>query len=122
MAFNCSTAGEEGIFCRYKAEFSRGTPSERGPSILPMPAKGGPATGLSCCWQPVPQGALSSPKHLFFGVQICSQQLTQGAKPAAAEVGVWAVPECHEAALLPSSSGTKSLLCLQPGRSQCPPC
>jgi len=36
-------------------------------------------------------------------------------KPAAAEVGAGAVPKCHEAALLPSHRGTKSLLCLQPG-------
>lgn len=104
-----------------KAELSTGTPSEPGPSILPMPAKGGQAMGPSQCWQSVPRGALSILKHLFFGVQICSQQLTQGATPAAAEVGVRAVPRCHETALLPSPSSTKSLLCPQPSRSQCPP-
>lgn len=35
----------------------------------------------------------------------------------AAEVGAGAVPKCHKAALLPFTSGTKGLLCLQPGRS-----
>lgn len=34
----------------------------------------------------------------------------------AAEVGAGAVPKCHKAALLPFPSGTKGLLCLQPGR------
>lgn len=37
-------------------------------------------------------------------------------KLVAAEVGVGAVPKCHKAALLPFPSGTKGLLCLQPGR------
>lgn len=32
-------------------------------------------------------------------------------------MGAGAVPKCHKAALLPFPSGTKSLLCPQPGRS-----
>lgn len=70
MAFNCSTAGEEGIFCRYKAEFSTGTPSERGPSILPMPAKGGPkwdraAAGSLCPREPSAARSTSSSESKY---------------------------------------------------------
>lgn len=35
----------------------------------------------------------------------------------AAEVAAGAAPKCHKAALLPFPSGTKGLLCPQPGRS-----
>lgn len=62
-----------------KAEVSTGTPPEPGLSTLPMPAKGGRAMGLSHCWQRVPRGGLGSLQCLFFGVQICPQQLMQGA-------------------------------------------
>lgn len=79
-ASNCSPAGEEVISAVFsgdvcalaigsctpgdllsdKAEFSTGTRPQPDPSIHPMPAKGGQGKG-------------------FFGIQICPEQLTQGA-------------------------------------------
>lgn len=79
--------------------------------------------GLSRCWQHVPRGGPRQPEAPLLRSPNTSTTAYARSKPAAAEVGVGAVPKCHEAAPLPPPSSTKSLLCPQPsgGRSVLPP-
>lgn len=98
-----------------KAELATETPSEPGLSTLPMPPKRSQAMGLGHCWHHMPQRERSrQPKASLLWNPNMPTTAYARSKLAAAEVGARAVPKCHEAALLPSPSTTKSLLCLQP--------